>query len=312
MSECSNDSCSDSGSSVSGARPAPIPDEYRHLRHFDRLARLVGDDGMARLKRARVLVLGLGGVGSFTAESLARSYVGMMRLVDFDEVCVTNTNRQLHALHDTIGRPKAELMAERLRRINPRATIEPIVKGYDVDTADELLAGEFDVVVDCTDRITGKCHLIATCVARGLPLVTALGAAAKWDPTRIEVSDLADTHGDALGAAVRKILRSQHGFPSKGPYGIAAVFSSEPAQEPYDLAYEREHGFRCVCPNGDNGFLTCERRSRIDGTASFVTGAFGLVTASVVVRHLAGKADAFAFGARAAFAPTTSTAPSAP
>lgn len=312
MSECSNDSCSDSGSSVSGARPAPIPDEYRHLRHFDRLARLVGDDGMARLKRARVLVLGLGGVGSFTAESLARSYVGMMRLVDFDEVCVTNTNRQLHALHDTIGRPKAELMAERLRRINPRATIEPIVKGYDVDTADELLAGEFDVVVDCTDRITGKCHLIATCVARGLPLVTALGAAAKWDPTRIEVADLADTHGDALGAAVRKILRSQHGFPSKGPYGVAAVFSSEPAQEPYDLAYEREHGFRCVCPNGDNGFLTCEWRSRIDGTASFVTGAFGLVTASVVVRHLAGKADAFAFGARAAFAPTTSTAPSAP
>ncbi len=309
MSECSNDSCSDSGSSVSGARPAPIPDEYRHLRHFDRLARLVGDDGMARLKRARVLVLGLGGVGSFTAESLARSYVGMMRLVDFDEVCVTNTNRQLHALHDTIGRPKAELMAERLRRINPRATIEPIVKGYDVDTADELLAGEFDVVVDCTDRITGKCHLIATCVARGLPLVTALGAAAKWDPTRIEVADLADTHGDALGAAVRKILRSQHGFPSKGPYGVAAVFSSEPAQEPYDLAYEREHGFRCVCPNGDNGFLTCERRSRIDGTASFVTGTFGLVTASVVVRHLSGKADAFPFGTRA---PTTSTAPSAP
>ncbi|MBK6942298.1 MAG: tRNA threonylcarbamoyladenosine dehydratase [Planctomycetes bacterium] len=303
MSDCSHDSCPEAT-----PQPPPIPDEYRHLRHFDRLARLVGDDGMARLKRARVIVLGLGGVGSFTAESLARSYVGHLRLVDFDEVCVTNTNRQLHALHDTIGRPKAELMAERLRRINPRGTFEAVVKGYDVDTADELLAGGFDVVVDCTDRITGKCHMIATCVARGLPLVTALGAAAKWDPTRIAVADLADTHGDALGAAVRKILRSQHGFAAKGPYGVAAVFSSEPAQEPYDLAYEREHGFRCVCPNGDNGFLTCERRSRIDGTASFVTGTFGLVTASVVVRHLAGKAGAFLFGSNATNEPHT-TAP---
>lgn len=280
------------GVMLHGAEPPPLTERYKLHRRFDRMARLTGDGGMARLMDSFVIVFGLGGVGSFTAESLVRSGIGRLRIVDFDDVCVTNTNRQLHAMRGHIGKPKATLMADRLRQINPKAIIEPVKQFYQADCADALLAddpefGPPDFVVDAIDQFTAKCHLIATCRARGIPLVSSMGAAGRWDPTAIQIADLNKTQGCKMALNVRKILREKHGFPrGKRPWGVPAVFSDEPCQPPEPLAYEAGTGFRCVCPQGQNGLLTCDRRARIDGSASFVTGAFGLACASVVVRGL--------------------------
>jgi len=276
--------------------PLPMieaPDEpaLRTHRRFDRAARLVGEPGLHALMRSRVLVIGMGGVGSFAAESLARSAVGELVLVDFDDVCVTNANRQLHALRGNIGKPKVEVMAERLRRVNPAGTITPVARFYEAETSDALLAGRVDYVVDAIDNLTAKAHLVATCLARGVPLVSSMGAAARLDPTAIRVADLADTRRDPFARALRKILRREHGLAMQPgePVGVPAVYSEETPREPAVISYDSDEGFLCVCPNKDNGKHTCGHRSRIDGSASFVTGAFGLAAASVVVRAITAR-----------------------
>jgi tRNA A37 threonylcarbamoyladenosine dehydratase len=240
---------------------------------------------------ARVVVFGMGGVGSFAAESLARSAVGELRLVDFDEICVTNVNRQLHALKGNIGRQKVEVMAERLRLVHPTAVIVPIAKFYNAESSDELLDGPVDFVVDAIDNLTAKAHLIATCIRRSIPIVSSMGAAARLDPTRVRSADLSATHTDPLARHLRKLLRQHHDIDVREgrPLGVTAVFSDEAPIDPSDVGYDRGQGFRCVCPNGDNGLHSCEKRSRIEGSASFVTGSFGLTCASVAVRALIGR-----------------------
>ncbi len=265
----------------------PTEDAYRLHRRFDRMGRLVGDAAMERLFASHVVVIGLGGVGSFAAEALCRSGVGRLTLVDFDTVCVTNTNRQLQAMRGTVGKPKASVLAERLRLINPQAEIKAIPLFYEARIADLLLKGA-DWVVDAIDNVTTKCHLLATCRARQLPIVCATGASGRIDPTRVKVADLADTRVDPLAAAVRRILREKHDLPAKGPWGIPAVFSDEAPADPVELHYDHGQGFACVCPN-DNDHHTCDERNVIWGTTSFVTGAVGLTAASVVVRALTGR-----------------------
>ena len=157
----------------------PAEAGFKLHRRFDRMARLTSDAGMERLQGSLVVVMGLGGVGSFAAEALVRSGIGRLRLVDFDEVCVTNTNRQLHAMKGNIGKPKAQLLADRCALINPLAEVEPVKRFYQEETSDELLAGEPAFVVDAIDNITAKCHLIATCRRRGIPLVSSMGAAGR-------------------------------------------------------------------------------------------------------------------------------------
>jgi tRNA A37 threonylcarbamoyladenosine dehydratase len=253
----------------------------------------VGDGVMALLQRSHVVVFGVGGVGSYTAEALVRSGVGHVTIVDFDLVCTTNTNRQLHALQGTAGKPKVEVMAERLQRINPAALIEPVKSFYQAESSERLLGllgKRPDFVVDAIDNLTAKCHLIATCHEEGIPLVVACGAAARLDPTRVKIADLNRTEMDPLARAVRKILREKHGFPSRTLTGIPAIYSDEVPIAPTDLAYDSGEGFRCVCPQGDNGLHSCEDRNRIEGSAGFVTGAFGLVAASAVIRALKGEA----------------------
>lgn len=269
-----------------------VEDEYKLHRRFDRMGRLVGDDGMARLFNARVAVIGLGGVGSFAAESLARSGIGTLKLIDFDLVCVTNSNRQLQALQGNVGKPKAEILADRLQRINPQGKVEPIRLFYNDKTSDRLLEERPDFVVDAIDNVTAKCHLLARCKELGIPVVSSTGASGRIDPTRIQTADLGKTRVDPLASAVRKILRHQYGFPSKGEFGIPAVFSTESPAEPRELHYDKGQGFRCVCPGGKNEFHSCEERNVIYGTASFVTGAFGLACAGVVVRALSGLESA--------------------
>ena len=267
------------------ARHAASP-QYRTQRRFDRAARLVGESTLERLMNARAVVIGVGGVRSFTAESLVRSGVGRVDLVDYDKVCVTNSNRQLHAMKGTIGKNKVEVMAERLRLISPSATIEPVTEFYSEAASERILDGEIDFVVDAIDNITAKTHLIATCLERGIPLVSSMGAAARLDPTCIRTDDLALTRGDRFARAVRKLLRKNHGVQATSgtPIGVTAVYSTEPAREPIPPSYDEGVGFVCVCPGGKNGLNDCDKRNRIDGSASFVTGAFGLAAASVVVR----------------------------
>lgn len=143
-------------------------------------------------------------------------------------------------------------------------------------------------MVDAIDNLKAKAHLVWTCVERGIPLVSSMGAAARMDPTAIRTADLSDTQGDRFAKAFRKLLRKNHGLDARAgsPIGVHAVYSVEPSREPIPPAYDEGQGFRCVCPNGNNGLNTCDARNRIDGSAAFVTGAFGLACASVVVREL--------------------------
>ncbi len=262
-------------------------DAYRLHRRFDRIGRLAGDDAMKALFGSTVTVIGLGGVGSFAAEALARSGIGHLKLIDFDLVCVTNANRQLQALKGNIGKPKASVLAERLRMINPSAKVTAIPLFYEERIADKLLTDDTDFVVDAIDNVTAKCHLLATCRSRGIPVVSSTGASGRWDPTAIEVADLSQTRIDPLAQSVRKILRQKYAFPSKGTFGIPSVFSTEALTSPIELHYDGGEGFQCICPNGENDVHTCEDRNVIWGTAGFVTGSFGLTCASVVVRTLA-------------------------
>jgi tRNA A37 threonylcarbamoyladenosine dehydratase len=265
----------------------PVTEAYRTHRRFDRAARLFSEPGLHRLMQARVIVVGVGGVGSFAAEALARSGIGGLVLVDFDRVCITNTNRQLHAMQGTIGKSKVSVMAERLAKVHPTSDIEPVAKFYNQETSDEILERGASFVIDAIDNLTAKAHLLHTCRERNIPVVSCMGAAARMDPTQIRVADLSDTSIDPFARALRQMLRKNYGFclDKQHPAGITAVFSMEVPRPPAELGYD-EGGFRCVCPGGKNGMHDCERRSRIDGTAAFVTGAFGLTCASVVVQKL--------------------------
>lgn len=275
---------------VSRVHEAP-ESRYKTHRRFDRAARLFSEPGLHALMDARVLVFGMGGVGSFAAEALARSAVGELVLIDFDDVCVTNTNRQLHALRGNVGRPKCEVMAERLRLAHPTGTVVARKEFYSEEASDELLSGRIDYVIDAIDSIKAKTHLIATCLRRAIPIVSSMGAAARIDPTRVRTADLADTEVCPLARDVRRLLRTQHGVAMKRrhPIGVTAVFSDENPIAPSPVSYDEGQGFVCVCPNKDNGLYTCEKRARIDGSASFVTGTFGLVAASVAVRAITGR-----------------------
>lgn len=263
---------------------------FRLHRRFDRLGRLYGDTAVERLARAHVLVIGLGGVGSFAVEALARSGIGHLTLVDFDRVCVTNTNRQLQALSVNVAKRKADVLAERIQLIDPRLEVTTIPAFYGPATANRILRSDVDFVIDATDNVSAKCHLLAECRERALRVVTTLGSAGRTDPLAVTTSDLAQTKGDGLALAVRRVLRHEFGFPARGAFGIQAVWSREDARDPMPLAYDGEEGFHCVCPGGKNEHHSCEERSLVRGSVSFVTGTFGLVAASTVVNSIANGA----------------------
>lgn len=249
---------------------------------FGGIARLYGASGLARLRAAHVCVVGIGGVGTWAAEALARSGVGALTLIDLDEVCVTNINRQLHALTETVGRSKVEVMAERIRAINPecRVTTEP--RFFNEQSADELLAPKYDFVLDAIDSVSNKVLLLAQCRTKNLPVVACGGAGGRRDATQVRTADLAKVSHDRLLAEVRKKLRKEFQFPADGsPMGIESVYSAETpvfAQPDGSVCENRaaaEEGTRLNC----NGGL---------GSATFVTGTFGFAAAGIVVRRIAG------------------------
>ncbi|MGE0550718.1 MAG: ThiF family adenylyltransferase [Kofleriaceae bacterium] len=256
-------------------------------RRFDRTARLLGDAGVARLARSTVTVFGVGGVGSFAAEALVRSGVGRVILVDYDRICVTNVNRQLHAMKGTLGKSKVAVMAERLRQINPDAVIEPRSEFYSAETSARLLVPEPDVVIDAIDNMSAKMHLIITCVRNQLRCVSAMGAAARLDPTMVRVADLSETRLDPFARDLRKSLRRKHDLDCTQPVGVWAVYSEEPPTAPQSLAYD-DGAFRCVCPGGHNGVNDCEHKNRVEGSVAFVPSVFGATAASVAIKLLVG------------------------
>jgi len=260
-------------------------------RRFERNARLFGHEAVERLARSHVIIFGLGGVGSWAAEGLARAGVGALTLVDFDKICATNVNRQAPATMDAIGAFKADVMLERLRRINPAGSFEAVREFYREENAEELLpaAGGVDFVVDAIDNVKAKMHLLARCLSLKLPVISSMGASGRLDPTKVRVSDLFDTHTDQFAKDVRKFLRLKHGVPATTErLGILAVWSTERPREPFEAECEEECRRCADCASGRNEFHSADRRRQIGGSAGFVTGVFGMMAAGVVARRLAG------------------------
>lgn len=253
---------------------------------FSRTEQLIGPEGLGRLAAARVAVFGLGGVGSWCAEALARAGVGGLVLVDFDAVCLTNLNRQVVALTSTIGRPKAEVMAERIADIAPDCAVTPVTRFYD-ESERGVLDGPLDYVVDAIDSLFQKVDLLATCCERGLPVISSMGTGNRLDPTRLVVTDLFETEGDPLARKVRKALRKR-GIRR----GVRCVCSTEPPLPVIDGIGNCRTD--CVCPGGKPGDgaahpFHCSVRRQIPGSTSFVPPAAGMILASVVVRDLLGR-----------------------
>jgi tRNA A37 threonylcarbamoyladenosine dehydratase len=244
---------------------------------FHRTELLVGQEGFARLREARMMVVGLGGVGSWAAEALARAGVGHLTLVDFDDVCLTNLNRQLHATRRTVGASKAGLMADRVRQINPKAEVVCEQAFYDAETSERLLAGPQDVVLDAIDNVTAKVHLLASCHARGQRVISAMGAGGRIDPTRVRITDLSRTQKDPLARVIRKELRKL-GIVT----GIECVWTDE---EPNVLDADVEASFRCICPT-ENDKHSCDSRNVVQGTVPWVPSIFGMMMAGAAVNRL--------------------------
>ncbi|MCC7373335.1 MAG: tRNA threonylcarbamoyladenosine dehydratase [Verrucomicrobiales bacterium] len=255
---------------------------------FAGISRLFGPAALAGLRQAHVAVVGLGGVGSWTVEALARSGIGALTLIDLDEVCLSNVNRQLPAIDGAFGQFKAEVLAERVRRIHPECRIQPVVEFFTESTAERLLAGGYSAVVDAIDAVGNKARLLAGCRARGIPVIACGGAGGRTDPTRLRCVDLAEASHDRLLSAVRRQLRRDYGFPGTGkPMEIACVVSTEPVVLP---------PAECEGGAGDGTATeTVEAEDRGSkrlgcdwgyGSAAFVTGAFGFAAASWVVRRL--------------------------
>lgn len=244
---------------------------------FAGVERLYGSGSLLKLAQARVAVIGVGGVGSWAAEALARSGVGAIEMIDGDEVCISNTNRQLHALVDTHGRPKVAVMAERLRAINPEAEIVAHADFLTRANRLEQLDRRLDVVLDACDAFRVKVETIVHCRRHKLPLITVGSAGGRMDATQIRVRDLARTEQDALLSLIRKKLREEFAYPRnpKRYFGVRAVYSLENLSAPQ------------LCASEESGRLDCGGGL---GSATHITGAFGFVAVGEVLRRLLQRA----------------------
>ena len=224
---------------------------------------IIGEDGIEKLKNSNVIVFGVGGVGSFAAEAIARAGVGNLTIVDFDDVDITNINRQIPALHSTVGKLKVEVMRDRILDINPDINIKAICEKYNKETSDKILVEDYDYVVDAIDMVTSKIHLIETCNKKGLEIISSMGMGNKVDPTKIVVTDIYKTSMCPLAKVMRKELKDRRIKKLK------VVYSTE---QPRELKEKIMNGKK-VTP----------------GSISFVPSVGGLTIASVVVNDLLNK-----------------------
>nr|WP_092073397.1 tRNA threonylcarbamoyladenosine dehydratase [Dendrosporobacter quercicolus]NSL48073.1 tRNA threonylcarbamoyladenosine dehydratase [Dendrosporobacter quercicolus DSM 1736]SDM61627.1 tRNA A37 threonylcarbamoyladenosine dehydratase [Dendrosporobacter quercicolus] len=247
------------------------------LHRFSRTELLIGPQSLAMLTQSKVAVFGIGGVGTYVVEGLARSGVGKFVLVDDDCICLTNINRQLHATSKTVGRPKVEVMRERIYDINPQAEVTVLQQFYMPDTADELLADDYDYIVDAIDTVTGKLDLVVKAKARHIPVISSMGAGNKLDPTRFEVTDIYQTSVCPLAKVMRKELRK------RGVESLKVVYSREEPLKPVETAGS-SCATGCICPSGTT--RKCTVRNQIPGSIAFVPAVAGLIIAGEVVKDL--------------------------
>ena len=246
-------------------------------RRFSGVRRLYGASGLQHLQAAHVLVIGIGGVGSWAVEALARNAIGQLTLVDLDNIAESNMNRQIHALEETLGMAKVSAMQARIAAIHPQCQVVEIEDFVTPDNLATLLATRPDVVVDCMDDTKAKIALAAYCKQQGLPLVMVGSAGGKLDATRIRLADLAHVQGDRMLAKVRNQLRRDHGFPKasdtkkSAKFGITAVYSDEPVEKPAD-----------ACDTGGLTGLHCAGY----GSSICVTATAGFVAAQQALQWL--------------------------
>ncbi|MFS2217246.1 MULTISPECIES: tRNA cyclic N6-threonylcarbamoyladenosine(37) synthase TcdA [unclassified Massilia] len=264
-------------------------DDVDFERRFGGIARLYGERALERFRAAHVCVVGVGGVGSWIVEALARSAVGRLTLIDLDNVAESNINRQIQALSTTVGMPKIEALKQRIALINPYCEVELVEDFIDPDNIPQMIgtnkpgAARFDYVVDAIDSVQAKAALIAYCSQHAIPLIVIGGAGGQLDPTRIEVRDLARTEQEPLLKKVRKILRARYGFArgEKNKYHIDAVFSMEPLRYP-------QSGDACEVDANSITGLNCAGF----GSSMVVTATFGMVAAGHMLRKMAEEANA--------------------
>lgn len=261
-------------------------------RRFGGLARLYGAAALARFRSAHVCVIGVGGVGSWIVEALARSAIGQLTLIDLDNVSESNINRQIQAVTDTIGQAKIVALQQRIAQINPACQVHLVEDFIDADNLDRMIGGRgFDYVVDAIDSVKAKAALIAYCRDHGIALLTSGGAGGQVDPTKITIRDLAKTEQEPLLKMVRKRLRNQYGFPrgEKNKFHVDAVFSMEPLRLPVDEA--------CAIDGGQGGEDDAAQAglSGINcagfGSSMAVTATFGMVAAAHLLGRLAAQAE---------------------
>ncbi|MFC0677695.1 ThiF family adenylyltransferase [Lysobacter korlensis] len=250
---------------------------------FSGIDRLYGAGSVLRLSQCRVAVVGMGGVGSWLVESLARTGVGNLTLIDADDICVSNTNRQLPALAGQYGRAKVEAMAERCRAINPQMTVETIPSFLTAANLEALLDRGFDLVLDACDSFRTKVELIAWCRRRKVPMVVVGAAGGRTDPTLVRIRDLSRTEHDAMLALIRKKLRSEFNFPKNRDryFGVPAVYSLE------NVRYPQPDGTVCgLRPGtGQDAALKLDCGAGL-GAATHITGAFAFVAAGKAIELL--------------------------
>lgn len=247
------------------------------LHQFSRTELAIGTEGLEALKRSTVAVLGIGGVGSIAAEALARSGVGRIIMIDKDVVDITNINRQIHALTTTVGQPKAELMRDRIKLINPDCDAIALRMFYTEETYEQLFQYPLDYVVDASDTITYKIHLIKECLQRGIPIISSMGAANKLDPTKFQVADISKTSMDPIARVVRQRLRKE-GIKK----GVKVVFSTEEPIKPREDITQR------IVPENAPEIRKAQQPP---SSNSFVPPVVGLIMVSVVVRDTLAKLE---------------------
>jgi tRNA A37 threonylcarbamoyladenosine dehydratase len=248
--------------------------EWTVIHRFSRTEMLIGKEGLEILGASSVAVFGIGGVGSFAVEALARAGVGSLVLIDYDDICVTNINRQIHATDRTVGRAKVNVMKERVLEINPDARVTAYKMKYSPDSAGQLLDKGYDYVVDAIDMVSAKLDLIERCVSMNIPVISSMGAGNKLDPTLFRVADIYETNTCPLAKIIRKELRK------RGVEALKVVYSVESPVEQKVLSQN----------SGEGGFASKEQEGRlirrVPGSISFVPSVAGLVIASEVVKDL--------------------------
>lgn len=249
------------------------------LNQFSRTQLLLGEDGMEKLFSARVAVFGIGGVGGYTVEALARSGVGTLDIIDDDRVCLTNLNRQIHATRKTVGAFKVDVAEERIMEINAKAKVNKFKTFYSPETAEQFDFTQYDYIVDAIDTVTGKLELAVRAQEAGVPIISSMGAGNKLDPTAFEVADIYKTSVCPLARVMRRELKR------RGVKSLKVVYSKEPPMTPIeDMAISCKTN--CICPPGTT--RKCTQRRQVPGSNAFVPSVVGLIIAGEVVRDLCG------------------------